>query len=319
MRQAGRYLPEYRDLKQKYGFLGIVKNPEIAVEAALQPMRRFDFDCAIAFSDILTIPEALGFPYRFKDGGGITLERTVENTVDAAIDFPAQKVREKLGYVAENISLLRTSLPEKAVFGFCGSPFTLAAYMVEGGGSKTFPKFTRFMRECPDAFERLMEALCSAAGEYALMQAERGIDAFQIFDSNAFLIPDGKYFELSGKWNAKVFSKISGKAKTFLFSPLPSGRFPELLAVGSDAYSIYTGQDMSGIRAKNPGNYVLQGNLDPMLLSVATPSEVERETLKILSAQKCFGRHIFNLGHGILPDAKIENVEAMRKCVAEFK
>ena len=158
-----------------------------------------------------------------------------------------------------------------------------------------------------------------AAGEYALMQAERGIDAFQIFDSNAFLIPDGKYFELSGKWNAKVFSKISGKAKTFLFSPLPSGRFAELLAVGSDAYSIYTGQDMSDIRAKNPGNYVLQGNLDPMLLSVATPAEVERETLKILSAQKCFGRHIFNLGHGILPDAKIENVEAMRKCVAEFK
>ena len=191
--------------------------------------------------------------------------------------------------------------------------------MVEGGGSKTFPKFTRFMRECSDAFERLMEALCSAAGEYALMQAERGIDAFQIFDSNAFLIPDGKYFELSGKWNAKVFSKISGKAKTFLFSPLPSARFPELLAVGSDAYSIYTGQDMSDIRAKNPGNYVLQGNLDPMLLSVATPAEVERETLKILSAQKCFGRHIFNLGHGILPDAKIENVEAMRKCVAEFK
>ena len=198
MRQAGRYLPEYRELKQKYGFLGIVKNPEIAVEAALQPMRRFDFDCAIAFSDILTIPEALGFPYRFKDGGGITLERTVENADDAAIDSPAQKVREKLGYVAENISLLRSSLPEKAVFGFCGSPFTLAAYMVEGGGSKTFPKFTRFMRECPDAFERLMEALCSAAGEYALMQAERGIDAFQIFDSNAFLIPDGKYFELSG-------------------------------------------------------------------------------------------------------------------------
>ena len=319
MRQAGRYLSEYRELKQKYGFLGIVKNPEIAVEAALQPMRRFDFDCAIAFSDILTIPEALGFPYRFKDGGGIMLERTVENADDAAIDSPAQKVREKLGYVAENISLLRSSLPEKAVFGFCGSPFTLAAYMVEGGGSKTFPKFTRFMRECPDAFERLMEALCSAAGEYALMQAERGIDAFQIFDSNAFLIPDGKYFELSGKWNAKVFSKISGKAKTFLFSPLPSGRFAELLAVGSDAYSIYTGQDMSDIRAKNPGNYVLQGNLDPMLLSVATPAEVERETLKILSAQKRFGRHIFNLGHGILPDAKIENVEAMRKCVAEFK
>ena len=279
MRQAGRYLPEYRELKQKYGFLGIVKNPEIAVEAALQPMRRFDFDCAIAFSDILTIPEALGFPYRFKDGGGIMLERTVENADDAAIDSPAQKVREKLGYVAENISLLRSSLPEKAVFGFCGSPFTLAAYMVEGGGSKTFPKFTCFMRECPDAFERLMEALCSA----------------------------------------KVFSKISGKAKTFLFSPLPSGRFAELLAVGSDAYSIYTGQDMSDIRAKNPGNYVLQGNLDPMLLSVATPAEVERETLKILSAQKRFGRHIFNLGHGILPDAKIENVEAMRKCVAEFK
>ena len=310
MRQAGRYLPEYRELKQKYGFLGIVKNPEIAVEAALQPMRRFDFDCAIAFSDILTIPEALGFPYRFKDGGGIMLERTVENADDAAIDSPAQKVREKLGYVAENISLLRSSLPEKAVFGFCGSPFTLAAYMVEGGGSKTFPKFTRFMRECPDAFERLMEALCSAAGEYALMQAERGIDAFQIFDSNAFLIPNGQYENLSGKWNAKIFERL-GKIKKVLFTPLPADRFPETLSTRADAYSIFTANSLAQIRRDNAGNYALQGNLDPALLSTGTPREVACAAREIADSQKPFGRHIFNLGHGILPDAKIENVEAL--------
>ena len=161
--------------------------------------------------------------------------------------------------------------------------------------------------------------LYAAEGAFSKIPNGREIAEISLEKAGLYGFAHRKYFELSGKWNAKVFSKISGKAKTFLFSPLPSGRFAELLAVGSDAYSIYTGQDMSDIRAKNPGNYVLQGNLDPMLLSVATPAEVERETLKILSAQKRFGRHIFNLGHGILPDAKIENVEAMRKCVAEFK
>lgn len=310
MRQAGRYLPEYRKLKEKYGFLGIVKTPEVGVEAALQPIRRFNLDCSIVFSDILTIPEALGFAYKFKDGGGIELPRAVKTAADARIENPAEKVRESLGYVAENIKMLRRELPDKAVFGFCGSPFTLAAYMVEGGGSKTFPKFTDFAKRAPQAFESLMDTLCDAACEYAQMQLEAGIDAFQIFDSNAFLIPNGQYENLSGKWNAKIFERL-GKIKKVLFTPLPADRFPETLSTRADAYSIFTANSLAQIRRDNAGNYALQGNLDPALLSTGTPREVACAAREIADSQKPFGRHIFNLGHGILPDAKIENVEAL--------
>lgn len=317
MRQAGRYLPEYRELKEKYGFLGIVKTPELAAEAAMQPIRRFGFDCAIAFSDILTIPEALGFPYRFKDGGGIEMERAVKGEADADIPSPGELARERLGYVAENIKILRSLLPDRAIFGFCGAPFTLAAYMVEGGGSKTFPKFSEFVKNSPKAFEKLMDALCGAACEYALMQAECGIDAFQVFDSNAFLIPAGAYRELSGRWNARIFAALRGRAKTFLFTPLGADRFPELAASGADAHSVYTGGDLAAIRRANPGNYALQGNLDPLLLSRASPAEVSAKAREIVASQKPFGRHIFNLGHGILPDAKIENVEALCAAVSE--
>lgn len=319
MRQAGRYLPEYRKLKEKYGFLGIVKNPQIAVEAALQPMRRFGFDCAIAFSDILTIPESLGFAYRFKDGGGIELLRTVDSVADVEIDSPKARVHENLAYVAENIKILRGELPQKALFGFCGAPFTLAAYMVEGGGSKTFDKFRTFVKSEPTAFAKLMDSICDAAIEYAKMQAECSIDAFQIFDSNAALIDNGKYYEMSGKWNAKICAALKGRAKTFLFAPLPVARFGEVLLARADAYSIYTGNDLTQIRRENKGDYALQGNLDPALLSSATTAEVVEAAAAIIDSQKFFGRHIFNLGHGILPDAKIQNVEALCQCVKERK
>lgn len=154
MRQAGRYLPEYRQLKEKHGFLGIVRTPEVAVEAALQPIRRFDFDCAIIFSDILVIPEALGFPYKFKDAGGILMERRVETEDDVReMRDNIGGIRERLAYVFENAKLLRRALPKKAVLGFCGSPFTLAAYMVEGESSKTFPRFRNFLSQRRGVFE----------------------------------------------------------------------------------------------------------------------------------------------------------------------
>lgn len=204
MRQAGRYLPEYRQLKEKHGFLGIVRTPEVAVEAALQPIRRFDFDCAIIFSDILVIPEALGFPYKFKDAGGILMERRVETEDDVReMRDNIGGIRERLAYVFENAKLLRRALPKKAVLGFCGSPFTLAAYMVEGESSKTFPRFRNFLSQRRGVFEMLAETLEDALSDYLKMQIECGLDGVQIFDSHASLTPPRRIRKAVGREHQK--------------------------------------------------------------------------------------------------------------------
>ena len=319
MRQAGRYLPEYRELKSKHGFLEIVKTPELSLEAALQPMRRFDFDCSILFSDILVISEALGFPYKFRDTGGIALERFIKNPGDIVNMPPAEIVREKLGYVTDALRLLRRALPNKAVIGFCGAPFTLAAYMIEGGSNPGFPKYLQFIKEHPEAFEALMQKLSETLSEYATMQAECGIDAFQIFDSHAALTPSGQYANMSGKFISGILKSIRGRARSIVFANGMSARFNEVTPTGADVYSIESGATLSEIKKNLPAQCALQGNLDPALLSNATPLEVKTASLKILNDMSKIGGHIFNLGHGILPDAKIENVEALCETVKNFK
>ncbi len=318
MRQAGRYLPEYRALKEKYGFIGIVKNPEAAVEAALQPMRRFDFDCAIIFSDILAVSEALGFPYKFKDGGGIILERRIEKSSDIEnIESAAKDVKAKLSYVFENAKLLRSALPDKAVFGFCGAPFTLAAYMVEGASSSGFPRFKEFFTKQKALYRRLANALEEALASYCTEQADCGIDAVQVFDSHACLIPEGHYMDLSGSHVARIFKSTHGKVANFLFAGGMSQRFGELLETNADAYSMDSKLSLGKIASSfsGRGNFCLQGNMDPRILAESSPHEVSQVTKEIIRDMRPYKRHIFNLGHGITPDAKLENVEAMCEAV----
>lgn len=320
MRQAGRYLPEYRLLKEKHGFLGIVKTPEVAVEAALQPMRRFDFDCAIIFSDILVIPESLGFPYKFKDAGGILIEKKVSREDDVRrMRDNLGNLRENLSYVAENAKLLRGKLPKKAVLGFCGAPFTLAAYMVEGEGSNDFPRFKNFIKEKPDLFAELMDALSEAVADYLMMQVQCGVDGVQIFDSHASLAPDGEYENMSGMWIKSVLDKLDGRTRTIVFAPKMSERFAEISHLGADAYSVDGSVGLPSLRCGETNRYCLQGNLNPELLSAASAGEVAAQTKKIVEEMLPYGRHIFNLGHGIKPDAKIENVEAMCRAVKSFE
>ncbi len=319
MRQAGRYLPEYRQLKAEHGFLGLVKNPELSLEVALQPMRRFDFDCAILFSDILVVSEALGLPYTFKDGGGIMLEKTILSESDIDKLPPAEIVREKLSYVSQSLKLLRKALPQKALLGFSASPFTLASYMVEGGSSADgFSKFKNFRNENPLAFAKLMDKLALVIQEYASMQMECGIDAIQLFDSNAQYIEADKYESLSGRWLAQILENIGGRMRTIVYAKGMSNRFAELAPMGADAYSLDSSARLSHIMLTWKAPYALQGNLDEKLLSDANPEKVRAETLKILDDMSPLGRHIFNLGHGILPDAKIENVEAMCEVVKNY-
>ena len=319
MRQAGRYLPEYRKLKEAHGFLGIVKTPEVGVEAALQPMRRFDFDCAILFSDILVVAEALGFPYRFKDGGGIAIDNPISGIRDVEKIPEEGRVSEKLDYVRRNLEILRAELPAKAIFGFCGSPFTIAAYMVEGGSSRQdFPKFKAFIKNEPGAFDMLMEKLTTALCEYAGMQVSCGIDAFQVFDSHAALTPCDEYGQFSGAWISEILKSIDGRARTAVFAGGMSRRFAELMPIGADIYSMDGAMPLSTLLNTWEGRYALQGNLDPSALVNDTPEEVARKTTHIISDMNPYGRHIFNLGHGITPDAKIENVEAMCEAVKNY-
>lgn len=319
MRQAGRYLPEYRQLKEKHGFLGIVRTPEVAVEAALQPIRRFDFDCAIIFSDILVIPEALGFPYKFKDAGGILMKRRVEAEDDVReMRDNIGGIRERLAYVFENAKLLRRALPKKAVLGFCGSPFTLAAYMVEGESSKTFPRFRNFLSQRRGVFEMLAETLEDALSDYLKMQIECGLDGVQIFDSHASLTPPDEYGRLSGGHIKNILDKLDGRTRTIVFAPHMSGRFAEVSQLGADVYSVDAAAPLPSLRC-GATPYCLQGNLPPETLSNSTPEKTAELTKKIVADMLPFGRHIFNLGHGIRPDAKIENVEAMCRAVRSFE
>lgn len=317
MRQAGRYLPEYRELKSSRSFIEIVKTPELSLEAALQPIRRFDFDCAILFSDILVAAEALGFPYHFRDAGGIGLERTVRTMEDVENMPPAESIRERAAYAARALSMLRGELPQKAVIGFAASPFTLASYMVEGGSSPDFPKFQSMIKNAPDVFRALMERLTEATAEYLSMQAECGADAVQIFDSQAHLAPAGRYGELSGGYVAEVLSRLGGKVPSILFANGMAGRFEEIEQTGAGAYGVDAKSDMANIARSAPSKPCLQGNLDPVELSESEPGEVFAKTRAILDSMSPFGRHILNLGHGIRPDAKIENVEAFVRAAKE--
>ncbi len=308
MRQAGRYLPEYRELKEKNGFLGIVHTPELVAEATIQPIRRFGFDCAILFCDILALAEALGFPYRFKEGGGIELLRTVRDEKDVESIVPS-RVREKLSYVAEALSILRRELPDRALLGFCASPFTLASYMVSGGGGN-FEKFLEFVKS--GLFKPLMEVLTKASAEYMKMQSECGIDGFQIFDSNAALAEN--YRVDSGAYISELLSEAGRSGvKSILFAP--GSNFEDIFSVGADAYSLDSSANLPSLSSKY--GYVLQGNLDPSSLSSDSPSETFRKTSEIVAGVG--SGHIFNLGHGIRPDAKLENVEAMCEAVKTFR
>ncbi len=318
MRQAGRYLPEYRALKEKHSFLEIVKTPELALEATLQPIRRFDFDCAILFSDILVVSEALGFNYNFREQGGIELEHTIKS-IDDIRNLPSQNViRERLNYVKEALLLIRKELPNKALLGFSASPFTLACYMIEGGSSKDFHKTIDLFTNDPYAFEMLLARLALAISEYAQMQAECGIDGFQMFDSHASVAPFMLYEDLSAASANFALSKIQGKVKTIFFANNMSGRFEEVKKVSADIYSLDSKTNLAEIATQNSNNFALQGNLENRILSDALPQIVAEKTLALLNEMKDF-KHVLNLGHGILPDAKLENVEAFVTTAKNFK
>jgi uroporphyrinogen decarboxylase len=318
MRQAGRYLPEYRALKAKSSFLQMVRTPSVAAEVTLQPLRRFALDAAILFSDILVIPEALGQPYRFRDEGGIAMEYQLENRTQVDALAPAGAVREQLAYVAETLRLLKRELGDtRALLGFGGSPWTLATYMVEGGSSEEFERIKQLFYTDRPTFNALLEKLTAALVEYFRMQIECGVDAIQIFDSWGGIIAGPDYEAASLRWIRAIVASLPADFPVILYA---KGTAPHLLDqafTGVRVLSVDWTNDLGVVRRTLPANVAVQGNLDPVLLNT-TPEIVRHETARLLETMRATHGHIFNLGHGILPQARLECVSALVDTVTSW-
>jgi uroporphyrinogen decarboxylase len=311
MRQAGRYLPEYRELKARSSFLEMVKTPDLATEVTLQPLRRFALDAAILFSDILVIPEALGLPYHFRDTGGIEMEFRLDSR--AAIDrlASAQAVPERLSYVAATLRQIRREVGvEKALLGFGGSPWTLATYMVEGGSSEDFDLIKTLFYTDRSSFDALMQRLTEALIIYFRMQIEAGADAIQIFDSWGGIIAGQDYAAASLRWIREIVSALPREFPIILYGKGTAPQLTDQAFSGVRVISVDWTQDLSITRRNLPASVAVQGNLDPVLMQT-TPDIVDREATRLLEAMRGQCGHIFNLGHGITPQARVECVERL--------
>ena len=318
MRQAGRALPEYRKLKAKHDFLKLVRTPELAAEVTLQPVRRFDFDAAILFSDILVVAEGLGQGYKFRDGGGIAMDFILENPADIKrLDVSA--IPEKLDYIPRALQIVKSALGEKtALIGFAGSPWTLANFMLEGGSSKEFIRAKNLFYTQPEMFSALMKKLAAAVTKLLQMQIPAGADAVQIFDSLGGLLPESAFAAASANWIKQIIAGLNGAVPVIVFSKDVHGSWDTLVDTGANILGIDSGVRLTEVRKILPEGIGVQGNLDPLLL-LTTPEKVAAETGKILAEMRGARGHIFNLGHGVPPEAKLENISALVETVKNFK
>jgi uroporphyrinogen decarboxylase len=318
MRQAGRYLPEYRALKEKHSFEKMVRTPELATEVTLQPLRRFPLDAAIIFSDILVIPEALGQPYRFKEGGGIEMEYTI-NTRQEITRLNSRNAHQRLDYVAQALQRTRSELGHQtALLGFCGSPWTLGSYMTEGGSPSPKPAILRLYQNDRPLFNDLMRLLTQTTIDYLKMQIDAGADAIQIFDSWASLCPDQDYPDASLRWINEIIAALPASFPIILFAKGMAHLHADLAQTGAKVLSYDWTVDLAQQKRQLPAHLAVQGNLDPALMT-GTPEETQRKTLELLHSMRGLHGHIFNLGHGLTPQAKIENVQTLVQTVCQFK
>ncbi len=304
MRQAGRYLPEYREIRENHSFLEAISTPEIATEISLQPYKRFQPDGVVMYSDILTVLEPLGFKYHLESGVGPVVENPVESTDDT--HRPRGDVREELWYVGELIERLTAALDEStAVLGFAGGPFTLAAYVCEGQSSRSFMQLRRLRAEHPSAFERLLDAFTDVLVEYAKYQQAAGADVLQLFDTYAGLLSPADYREFILPRHQRILDSLA--IPTIVFARNMSGNLDLLADSGADVVGLDWTVDIETARAEL-GDMPVQGNLDPALL-YGKPSEVKTRTKRIIEAAGDQG-HILNLGHGVDRNTPVENVAA---------
>jgi len=318
MRQAGRYLPEYRALKEQYSFTELVESPELACEVTLQPLKRFPLDAAITFSDILVVPKAMGVSYHFSNGKGISMEKTVATRADVNA-LSVDGVIEQLDYVYQTQQLIRKEVgEEKAVLGFSGTPWTLAAYMVEGGGSEHYENIKRMALEAPEVLEALLDKLSGVVADYLMAQANAGVDGVQLFDSAAPGIPGKHYERWSLRYVRQVIEKVAETVPVIYFVRGMGSHLEQQAGLGANVLSLDWTHVLPDAVKTLQGRVGVQGNFDPVLLC-QPPEIVHTEVKSGLEAMRGNTGYIVNLGHGILPHAHIESVATMVETVVSFE
>lgn len=316
MRQAGRVLPEYRAVRSKAtNFVEFVKNPELAAEVSIQPVDILGVDAAIIFSDILVIPEVMGLPYQMIESKGPRFEKTIQN----ASDVKALKIAEAqdLDYVMKALEITKKGLNNRVpLIGFCGAPWTLFAYMVEGSGSKTFSKAKQFLYTQPELAHQVLEKITLSSINYLKGQVKAGAQMLQIFDSWAGVLSEAMYYEFSLKYIAQICEALSPQVPVTVFAKDAHYAIKKIAGTSCQTIGLDWTLNPEQCRAL-AGNKTLQGNADPCLL-YASDERIVNETETML---KAFGkqRYICNLGHGLYPDLQKEKVKLFVDTVKNFK
>ncbi len=317
MRQAGRYLPEYRKVRANSDFKTMVKTPELATEVTLQPVDIIGVDAAIIFSDILVIPEALGMNYEMVESKGPSFDWTITDESD--FDKLSKKdLEDKLSYVFEGLKLTKRELNGRVpLIGFAGSPWTLLTYMVEGGGSKNFSKIKSLIFNNPTFAHKLLELISDTVAEYLSLKIKSGVNAVQIFDTWGGLLSPHLYKEFSLKYIKQVIKKVERTNEPIIsYAKGIHHSLDELAMSGADVISIDWTHDIGEVRKQIGDKVALQGNMDPTVL-YGNLDTIKREAVKVLESYGKGSGHIFNLGHGILPDISPSNTRALVDIVKE--
>jgi uroporphyrinogen decarboxylase len=323
MRQAGRYLPEYRATRAKAGsFMDLCRNPELACEVTIQPLERFPLDAAILFSDILTIPDAMGLGLYFTEGEGPRFERPVQDEAAvAALGVPDPE--QDLGYVMEAVRVIRRELDGRVpLIGFSGSPWTLATYMVEGGSTKNFARVKGMMFDRPELMHRLLGTLADAVTAYLNGQIAAGAQAVMIFDTWGGVLSPREYEQFSLAYMERIIQGLARESEgrrvpVILFTKGGGQWLARMAESGCDALGVDWTTDLADARVQVRDRVALQGNLDPCIL-YSSPARIREEVSRVLDSYGHGPGHVFNLGHGIHPDVDPEHAAAMVAAVHEL-
>jgi uroporphyrinogen decarboxylase len=323
MRQAGRYLPEYREIRAKAGdFMSLCGNPELACEVTLQPLRRFKLDAAILFSDILTIPDAMGLGLYFETGEGPKFERPVRSEREIR-NLAAPDVADKLSYVFDAVSLIRRELDGKVpLIGFAGSPWTVGTYMVEGGSSREFPTIKGLAAENPALLEHLLDVVATTTTNYLNAQIDAGAQAIMIFDTWGGALAPDDYRRFSLASMQKIVSglqreKDGQQVPVILFTKGAGKLLSDMVATGCDALGVDWTTDLADARRYTQDKVALQGNLNPATLR-DDPDSIREGVARVLASYGDGPGHVFNLGHGITPDIDPEHLGVLVDAVHEL-
>lgn len=317
MRQAGRYLPEYRAIREKYDFLTTCKTPELASEITIQPIDIIKTDAAILFCDILVIPEAMGMHLEMVKGKGPVFDDPIRQVSDLE-KLETEEVVNRLEYVMDAIKMTKEKLDGRVpLIGFSGSPWTLACYMVEGQGSKNFDKIKSFMFREPEAAHKLLQTLADAIIKYLNKKIKSGCDAVQIFDTWASILAPAQLEEFSLKYIRYICDNLETNGKPVIVFAKGVSSYKKLAEINCDVLGVDWMRNIGDVREEIDGSKALQGNLDPIML-FAPKEKIRLETERVLKSYGKNPGHVFNLGHGITPKTPVENTQYFVECVKEL-